>query len=604
MARGLRAFVSYRRRDAFMQGSIPGKLNTFFIEQLKLALNRLGFKAVFVDTTEIKAGDYFEGRIYKAISNCDLFISLIGKNWLRIFNENKGKPDVLEREHAAAFRLEKDIVPLLIDDATMPTEEDLKEEEIQMLCRIDAKTVTSKASVEEIVEVLREPAQELSSVRKLGTGWTVSYIAGAFLVWIFSGIVPNAVGFAEFGYDSWMGMATAWSGMFIWPIFFLLFISLALYRPLQILLEATLNAESFRDGLTYASPLWAGMILAIAMTASEISVPQVPWTIHPKLLSDCSGPPDPGPTASREAAHQYDQDKQTLASYNASGALMQAYHNEFWMNRKCWPNVFYYLTVPVRETPTDGDQSREQQAGVTPGEGIQSYAAARSGVQEAFWRMIAKDSKGFKGTDAPYSTLFPFYALSFFLMIWPLSAAIIMAIIYAAVSIRRPRDGKILSVPNEDAFLCLSYAFITLLVWVPFRMTTNSIKFSYYCADVLKGCGPIQETFNKDFALGFALLVGYTALTVGMLWNHRRMLLGFLGTLAVCVIGGCAFAAARYHRTLSQLTDYWQFWLAVSGLACLMLVALWYQYDPSIVHFRDLLDRPKRKRPAIAARKE
>jgi hypothetical protein len=330
------------------------------------------------------------------------------------------------------------------------------------------------------------------------------------------------------------------------------------------------------------------------MTVSEISVPQVPWTIHPKLLSDCSGPPDPGPVASREAAQQYNEDKEALASYRADGALMERYRNEFWMRDKCWPNVFFYLTVPVRGNVTEGDQPAGQN--LAPGDGIQSYATARSEIQLPFWRMIAKDSKAFKGTDAPYSTLFPFYALSFFLMVWPLSAAIIMAIIYAFVSIRRPRDGKVLQVPNEDAFLCLTYGFITLLVWVPFRMTTNSIKFSYYCADVLKECGPTAETFNKDFGLGIALLLGYTALTVGMLWTHRRMLLGFLGTLAVCVISGCAVAAARYHRTLSQLTDYWQFWLAVSLLACLMLIALWYQYDPAIVRFRDLLEGGARKR--------
>jgi hypothetical protein len=601
MARALRAFVSYRRRDAFMLGEVPGPggpgpSTPPFIDRLKDALKSLGFKAVFIDTTEIRAGDYFEGRIYKAISNCDLFISLIGEDWVRLFNEHKGKPDVLEREHAAAFKLEKEIVPLLVGSAEMPKEQDLQDEEIQMLCHIDAKSVASNASVGEIVAVLQEAVGRLQGESKLGSWWTVGYVAAAFAVWIFCGVVPNAVGAREFGYDAWIGMATAWSGMFIWPLFFLPFILLALYRPLQILLEATFNAGSFTDRLTYSSPLWAGMLLATAMTVSEISVPQVPWTIHPNLLSTCSGPSDPGPASSPEAALQYQQDKERLASYTAGGALMQAYRNEFWMRGKCWPNVFFYLTVPMRDAPSDNDQPLGPQASAAAVEGLQSYAAARSEIQEAFWRMIAKGSKGFKGTDAPYSTLFPFYAFAFFLMVWPLSAAIIMAIIYAAVSIRRPRDGKILKNPNEDAFLCLTYGFITMLVWVPFRMTTNSIKFSYYCADVVRGCGPIQETFNKDFAFGFALLVGYVALTVGLLWNHRRMLLGFVGTLAVSFIGGCALAAARYHRTLSQLTDYWQFWLAASGLTCLMLGALWYQYDPAIVRLRDLLDRPKRKR--------
>jgi hypothetical protein len=346
MARALRAFVSYRRHDAFMHGTMQGRPNPF-IEQLKAALARLEFEAVFVDTSEIKAGDLFEGRIYKAIANSDLFISLIGRDWLGIFNANRDKLDVLDWEHATAINLDKDIVPLLIDGATMPSKEELENEAIQVICDIDAKSVASDASVEELVEALRQPAADASSERRFGPGWTAGYMAASLLMWICCGILPNAVGVDEFGYDSWVEMATTWSGMFIWPFFFLLFIMLALYRPLQVLLEATFNADSFRDGLTFASPLWAGTVLALAMTVQEISVPQVPWTIHPHLLSRCAGPPDPGPAAA-EAMQQYDQDKQALSSYSADGGLMQAYRNEFWMRDKCWPGVFFYLTVPVK----------------------------------------------------------------------------------------------------------------------------------------------------------------------------------------------------------------------------------------------------------------
>jgi len=78
------------------------------------------------------------------------------------------------------------------------------------------------------------------------------------------------------------------------------------------------------------------------------------------------------------------------------------------------------------------------------GRSIQEKASSNSST---FLRMLAKDSKHFKGTEAPYSELYPFYALSFFLMIWPLAIAILMAIIYAIVTIRRSRDGKVLRIP-------------------------------------------------------------------------------------------------------------------------------------------------------------
>jgi hypothetical protein len=578
MTRALRAFVSYRRNDAFMHRSGPGEPE--FIAQLSTALRQLGFSDVFVDTAEIKAGDYFEGRIHRAILNCDLFIPLIGSEWMSILETKarEGSPDILERELATAFALEKDVVPLLIDGARMPAANDLPET-IRQLAAIDGKTVASNAPVQGLVSALQPPVEEAARVYRLGRAWTLGYVGFTFAIWLLCAIAPNVVGLSEFGYDPWIGMATAWAGMFIWPVFFLPFIFLALHRPLRILVEATLNADSFGDGVKYALPMIAGTAIAVGMTISEISPPQVPWTIHPKLLPTCSGPTDPGPDAPPDQVQQYDRDREVLASYGNTDAIPTRLKQQFWMRDKCWPNAFFFLTVPLR-------------AGIVG----RDYADERNKVQSAFLRMLAPESKAFKGTDAPYSTLFPFYALAFFLMAWLLAIAILMAIIYAMISIRRPRDGRTLRVPSEDAFLCLSYGFVTLLVWVPFRMTTNSIKFSYYCVDIRTACGPIPETFMKDTAFGLAILAGYVALTVGMLWNHRRLLLGFIGTVAVCLIVACTLAVYRYHQTISQLCDYWQFWLAISLLGSLMLVALWYQYDPAIVRFKDFQEGGRERR--------
>jgi len=102
--------------------------------------------------------------------------------------------------------------------------------------------------------------QQTIRVRRFGGGLTASYFVLALIIWALCAIVPNAVGLREFGFDAWVGMATVWSGMFIWPIFFLPLIMLALYRPFQILLEATLNSDRLRDALTYASPIIFGTV--------------------------------------------------------------------------------------------------------------------------------------------------------------------------------------------------------------------------------------------------------------------------------------------------------------------------------------------------------
>jgi hypothetical protein len=318
-----------------------------------------------------------------------------------------------------------------------------------------------------------------------------------------------------------------------------------------------------RHAVTYASPILAGTAIAVLATATEISAPQVPWTIHPKLKANCSGPADPGPTAP-DLIEEYDRDKQVLAEYGSMGRVPIYYRDQFWIKDKCWPNVFFYLTTPVRERQADAEYTAKE----------------RPEVQKAFLRMLAVESKLFKGTEAPYSELFRFYALSVFLMIWALIVSILMAVIFAFVEIRRPRDGTILEVPKEDAFLCLTYGFVTLLGWLPFRMITLGIKFSYYS-------GPIWETFIKDGGLAAALVMGYLALTIRLVWNYQRHMLTFFGGLVVSVIVAWAVAVMKYHEQISRLVDFWQFWLVGSLLGSIVLLALWYQYDPAVVRLRD-----------------
>lgn len=550
-----------------------------FIDRLKSALEQLGFVDVFVDTAEIKAGDHFEGRIHRAIANCDVFVPLIGKRWMHLLTERieSGERDVLSREIATAFRLERDIVPLLIDGADMPRANELPGE-ISQLANVDGEPVASDASAERIAATLSPAAHQASRARRLGSRWSATYAAAAFAVWIFCGIVPNLVGLNEFGYEAWFGLATTWSGMFIWPIFFLPFIMLGLFRPFRTLIEATLNAGSIRDWLSYGGPIAFGTLFAVVVTFIEVGPPQVPWTVHPQLMPSCTGgPPDTGPS-DPGLLRQYNDDRHTLASYGASGVLPKSFEQKFWMRNKCWPDVFFYMALPA-----EGSLQSD------------AYGRERASVQDAFLRILGAQSTDLKGTDAPFSRLFPFYVISIFLMLWLLVIAILMAIIYATYSIRRPNDGRILLVPTEDAFLCLTYAFITLIVWVPFRMTTDNVKMIYYCTNVQNGCGPTWEIFSKDAIFGLALLTGYVALTAGILWNHRRLLLGFIGTVAVSLMALCAVAVLMYRDVLLQLTGHWQFWLAVSLLACLMLTALWYQYDPAIVRLRDFQQGVRRR---------
>ena len=98
-----------------------------------------------------------------------------------------------------------------------------------------------------------------------------------------------------------------------------------------------------------------------------------------------------------------------------------------------------------------------------------AYLGERPKVQEAFVTILNQKS------EAQYSLSFRAYVASFSLLIWFAATGVILSIFYVTVKIRT-RDGRVLSLPSEDAHLCLTYAFVTLMMWIPFRMNTVYIK--------------------------------------------------------------------------------------------------------------------------------
>ena len=87
MARIFKAFISYRRHDAYIPLKEGGALDYAFIERLKSALKSVGFDDVFVDTGNIKVGENYESKIYRAVSESDLIVAVVGNKWLDILRE-------------------------------------------------------------------------------------------------------------------------------------------------------------------------------------------------------------------------------------------------------------------------------------------------------------------------------------------------------------------------------------------------------------------------------------------------------------------------------------------------------------------------------------
>jgi len=115
------AFLSYRRRDA---KAYAGRLRDVL---------RLRFQPpaeLFMDLDSIAGGDDFPDTIDKALATSSVVLVLIGPNWLASPGID-GQPrlsnpqDLVRHEVSTGLRLDKKVIPVLVDGARMPTEAEL-----------------------------------------------------------------------------------------------------------------------------------------------------------------------------------------------------------------------------------------------------------------------------------------------------------------------------------------------------------------------------------------------------------------------------------------------------------------------------------------------
>ncbi len=113
-------FISYRREDAEGQaGRLFDDLSAHF-----------GRDAVFMDVAGIRKGVDFRRIIDEHVASCGVLLVIIGKRWLSA-TDSKGRRrlddpnDFVRLETAAALSRDIPVVPVLVQDAVMPTEQDL-----------------------------------------------------------------------------------------------------------------------------------------------------------------------------------------------------------------------------------------------------------------------------------------------------------------------------------------------------------------------------------------------------------------------------------------------------------------------------------------------
>src|SRR5215468_9359129 len=110
-----RIFINYRREDATATaGRLYDRLGQSF-----------GRKTLFMDVDHIPPGVDFVTHLNNQVAVCDVFLAIIGPNWLNITNE-KGErrldaaDDFVAIEIAAALARNIRVIPVLVDGARMP----------------------------------------------------------------------------------------------------------------------------------------------------------------------------------------------------------------------------------------------------------------------------------------------------------------------------------------------------------------------------------------------------------------------------------------------------------------------------------------------------
>ena len=116
-----RVFISYRRQET----AWPAR------QLYDVLVAELGADRVFKDVDDIDPGDDFVEQLQSAVGSCEVLLALIGPQWLTIKNA-KGERRIDDPEdfvrlevQTALNRDDVRVIPILVDNAKMPTPQEL-----------------------------------------------------------------------------------------------------------------------------------------------------------------------------------------------------------------------------------------------------------------------------------------------------------------------------------------------------------------------------------------------------------------------------------------------------------------------------------------------
>lgn len=115
----MRVFINYRTGD----GEVAAALLNQYLSP------RLGKENVFWASRSIQPGTPYDRALLKNVWRSDFLLAVIGRNWLDAGNEHgralDDEADWVRREIVEAFEHDVDVIPVFLDEAAPPRQEQL-----------------------------------------------------------------------------------------------------------------------------------------------------------------------------------------------------------------------------------------------------------------------------------------------------------------------------------------------------------------------------------------------------------------------------------------------------------------------------------------------
>jgi hypothetical protein len=174
-------FINYRREDSI---GIAGRLH----DRLTQAFGR---KNIFMDVDHIPAGIDFAAHLNSEVTACNLFLVVIGPNWLNAKDESGRRrlwqaDDFVAIEIAAALARDIRVIPILVDNTIMPKASELPDQ-LKPLARRQAIEVRQNQfgrDADALIKRIYEALAASSGIpgRRGVVFASVAAVAGLFLV--------------------------------------------------------------------------------------------------------------------------------------------------------------------------------------------------------------------------------------------------------------------------------------------------------------------------------------------------------------------------------------------------------------------------------------